>query len=99
MLDQEGGAADRALPGTVALSERLTTFKRLYRWLNLTLVHQAVWPLLVILAEAPAASVAGTPLPWYLARLAAPAAAALLAVVYLRQPPVGAARPAGAELE
>ena len=87
MVDQET-AADRALPGGVELSERLRTFKRLYRWLNLTLIHQAVWPLLVILAGAPAKSVEATPMPWYLARLAAPTGAALLALFYLRQRPL-----------
>jgi hypothetical protein len=68
----------------------LTTFKRLYRWLNLTLVQQAVWPLLVLLTAAPAVPVEATPMPWYLARLAAPTAAALLALVYLWQPPANA---------
>jgi hypothetical protein len=89
VLDQEGSATDRALPGTVALSDRLATFKRLYRWLNLTLVQQAVWPLLVLLAGAPADPIAGTPWDWYVLRLAAPAAAAVLAWVYLRQRPLG----------
>ena len=93
MLDQEGGAADRAGAAPVVLSERLETFKRLYRWLNLTLIQQAVWPLLVLLAGAPADPVEGTPLSWYLARLAAPVAAAILAFVYLRQRPPGTAAP------
>ena len=97
MLDQEGGAADRAVPGAVALSERLETFKRLYRWLNLTLIQQALWPLLVLLAGAPAASVERTPAPWYLARLAAPGAAAVLALVYLRQRPGGLSTSGGGD--
>jgi hypothetical protein len=97
VLDQEGGATDRALPGTVVLSDRLATFKRVYRWLNLTLIQQGLWALLVLLAGAPAESVEGTPMPWYLARLAAPAAAALLAFVYLRQRPLGPL-PVGGEL-
>lgn len=88
MLDQEG-AADRAVPGTVALGERLVSFKRFYRWLNLTLVQQAVWPLLVLLTSAHGAAPEHTPMPWYLARVAAPALAASLAWVYLRQRPVG----------
>jgi hypothetical protein len=93
MLDQEGAATDRALPGPLALGERLTTFKRLYRWLNLTLVQQAVWPLLILLTDAPADPIEGTPWDWYLVRLAAPLAAAALALVYLRQRPLGAPPP------
>jgi hypothetical protein len=75
--------------GQLVLSERLATFKRLYRWLNLTLVHQAVWPLLLLLTSAPAVDPEQTPMPWYLARIGAPAAAALLALAYLRERPVG----------
>ncbi len=70
-----------------SLPQRLAGFRRLYRWLNLSLVHQGLWPLLLVLAAAPAVSVAATPLPWYLARLAGPALAALLATVYLAQRP------------
>lgn len=66
---------------------RLDLFKRFYRWLNLTLVQQGLWPLLVVLAAAPVGSVASTPLPWWLARAGAPALAAALAWVYLRQRP------------
>lgn len=91
MLDQEGSAVDRAVPPPVVLSERLETFKRLYRWLNLTLIHQAIWPLLVLLAGAPAEPIEGTPSSWYLARVAVPVAAAILALVYLRQRPLGPA--------
>jgi hypothetical protein len=69
--------------GRLILGERLTAFKRLYRWLNLTLVHQAVWPLLLLLTSAPAGEPRQTPMPWYLARAGAPAAAALLALFYL----------------
>jgi hypothetical protein len=73
--------------GQLVLSERLATFRRVYRWLNLTLVHQAVWPLLLLLTSAPAVDPGKTPMPWYLARIGAPAAAALLALAYLRQMP------------
>lgn len=73
--------------GQLIVSERLATFRRLYRWLNLTLVHQATWPLFALLASAPTGPPAETPMPWYLARLAAPAGAALLAWLYLRQIP------------
>src|SRR5215216_3296917 len=74
--------------GQLVLGERLATFKRLYRWLNLTLVHQATWPLLLLLTSAPAGEPEQTPMPWYLARVGAPAVAALAALLYLRQRPV-----------
>jgi hypothetical protein len=74
--------------GQVVLSERIAAFKRVYRWLNLTLVHQAIWPLLLLLTSAPARDPEQTPMPWYLARVGAPAAAALLAFLYVRQRPV-----------
>ncbi|MEA2525459.1 MAG: hypothetical protein QOF73_2686 [Thermomicrobiales bacterium] len=77
--------------GQLVLSERLAAFKRVYRWLNLTLVHQATWPLLLLLTSAPAVDPELTPMPWYLARVGAPIAAALLALAYLRQRPLGAA--------
>lgn len=75
--------------GQLVLSDRLAAFKRLYRWLNLTLVHQATWPLLLLLTSAPAGEPEQTPMPWYLARVGAPTAAALLALMYVRQRPVG----------
>ena len=69
--------------GRLILGERLIAFKRLYRWLNLTLVHQAVWPLLLLLTTAPAGEPQHTQMSWYLARAGAPAAAAILALFYL----------------
>lgn len=77
----------RTINGQVVLSDRLAAFRRLYRWLNLTLIHQGVWPLLLAVGVAPSSRVEETPLPWYLVRLSAPLAAALLAWLYLRQPP------------
>jgi hypothetical protein len=74
--------------GQLVLSDRLATFRRTYRWLNLTLVQQATWPLLLLLASAPAGKPEEIPMPWYLLRLAGPTAAALLALVYLRQRPL-----------
>jgi hypothetical protein len=71
--------------------EGLATFRRAYRWLNLTLVQQGVWPLLVVVFGAPAAPIGLTPLPWYGARLGAPLLAALLALAYLVQRPRGLA--------
>ncbi len=70
-------------------NEGLSAFRRAYRWLNLTLVQHGIWPLLVVVFGAPAVPVALTPLPWYWARLAAPALAALLALAYLAQRPEG----------
>jgi hypothetical protein len=84
----EANLGERPAP-SVALGERLVSFKRFYRWLNLTLVQQALWPLLVLVTSARGDSPEGTPMPWYLARLGAPLLAAMLAFVYLRQAPPG----------
>lgn len=70
------------------LSDRVVTFKRLYRWFNLSLVQQGVWPLLILLASAPTVSPSELTGFWYLARLACPAAAAALAGLYLWQRPM-----------
>ena len=67
---------------------RFAGVRRLLRWLNLTVVHHGPWPLLLLLTAAPNATVPGTPLPWFAARLSAPLAAAALALVYLAQRPV-----------
>jgi hypothetical protein len=77
-----------ASPAPLILSERLATFKRLYRWLNLTVIHQGLWPLLLVMTAAPAGPPEQIAMPWYLARIGAPALAAALAVVYLAQRPV-----------
>lgn len=93
MIEDTGEARrNEGAASPVALGERLVSFKRFYRWLNLTLVQQALWPLLVLLSSARGDSPEGTPMPWYLARLGAPALAAVLAVVYLRQAPPDQAR-------
>ena len=63
----------------------LALFRRSYRWLNLTLLHQGVWPLALVVAAAPATAIGLTPLPWYWLRLAAPLLAALFAAAYLSQ--------------
>src|ERR687894_1057964 len=70
-------------------NEGLSTFRRAYRWLNLTLVQHGVWPLVVVVFGAPAVPIALTPLPWFWARLAAPLLATLLALAYLAQRPQG----------
>ena len=67
--------------------EGLATFRRAYRWLNLTLVQQGVWPLLVVVFAAPAVPIGLTPFPWYWARVGAPLLAALLALAYVAQRP------------
>lgn len=83
----------RSLQGAVAVpslaNEGLSTFRRAYRWLNLTLVQHGVWPLLVVVFGAPAVPVALTPLPWYWVRVGAPLLATLLALAYLAQRPQG----------
>jgi len=78
----------------VVVSEKLAAFRRVYRWLNLTLVQQATWPLLLLLTSAPGGTPEEIPMPWYLARLGAPVVAALLALFYLKERPVS--RPASA---
>lgn len=70
-------------------NEGLAAFRRAYRWLNLTLVQQGLWPLLVVVVGAPWVPIGLTPLPWYWARLAGPLLAALLALAYLGQRPEG----------
>src|SRR4029079_19088345 len=74
--------------GQLVLSDRLATFKRTYRWLNLTLVQQATWPLILLLAAAPAGTPDEIPMPWYLARIAGPLAAAVLAIIYIKECPL-----------
>ena len=88
--DPERDDARRPVTGDWPLAtgdSRLAAFKRLYRWLNLTLVHQATWPLLAVLFAAPTGSSAETPFPWYAGRLSGPALAAALALGYLAQRP------------
>jgi hypothetical protein len=65
-------------------------FRRVYRWLNLTLVHHGVWPLLVLVAGAPDVAPEATPLAWCPLRVAGPALAAVLALSYLAQRPAPA---------
>ena len=48
------------------------------------MIHQASWPLLVLLTAAPPGPAAATPWPWYAVRFGGPALAALLAGLYLR---------------
>lgn len=78
----ETGSSGPAPPGS-----RVASFRRLYRWLNLTLVHQGAWPLLILLAGAPAVRPPAAPFPWQVAATGAPAIAALLALLYVRQRP------------
>jgi hypothetical protein len=87
-------SAAAAAPG-----EGLTAFRRAYRWLNLTLIHQGIWPLVVVVFGAPAVPVELTDAPWYWARLGGPLLAALLALAYLAQRPEGRRRDASAAAE
>jgi hypothetical protein len=79
----------RAAANASLHSEGLSAFRRAYRWLNLTLVQQGIWPLLIVVFGAPAMPVGLTPTPWYWARLGAPVLATLLALAYLAQRPEG----------
>jgi hypothetical protein len=81
--------------GQLILSPKLANFRRLYRWLNLTLIHQATYPLLFLLTAAPSGKPGEIPMPWYLARLGGPLIAALLALLYLRQTVPGAPKSTG----
>ena len=78
-----GGGRFQAIREPSLQGDGLSLFRRSYRWLNLTLVHQGVWPLRLVMAGAPATTVGLTPLPWYWARLGAPLLAAVLALAYL----------------
>jgi hypothetical protein len=80
----------------VVLSERLAAFRRFYRWLNLTLLHQATWPLALLLTSAPHDSPEQLPWSWWLLRFAGPALAAIGAGVYLVQRPIATSTPAPA---
>lgn len=79
----------RAMAEPSLQNEGLSTFRRVYRWLNLTLVHQGIWPLLIVVLGAPFTPLGLTPLPWYWGRLAGPAIAAILALAYIAQRPRG----------
>jgi hypothetical protein len=81
-----------ATPTTPAQpGSRFASFRRLYRWLNLTLVHQGVWPLLIVLMGAPLVRPPAAQFPWQLAATGAPALAAIAAALYLTQRPGGLA--------
>ncbi|CAA9554600.1 MAG: hypothetical protein AVDCRST_MAG73-3177 [uncultured Thermomicrobiales bacterium] len=87
MLDRarERPASDRAARVDRGFRERLVAFKRFYRWLNLSLVHHGLWPMLLLLGGAPDGSVAALDWPWFSVRVLGPLLAAVLALVYLGQ--------------
>jgi hypothetical protein len=72
--------------GRAFVGGRFDVLRRLYRWLNLTIIQQAVWPLMVLVFNAPAVDAEETPPGWFIVRLAGPCAAALLAWIYIRRP-------------
>jgi hypothetical protein len=61
--------------------------KRYLRWFNLTMLQQALWPLLIAVASAPHVDLEETPTGWFLLRLAGPLLAVVVAFLYLRQRP------------
>ncbi|CAN5835183.1 hypothetical protein BH24CHL4_BH24CHL4_21080 [soil metagenome] len=71
------GIFDRAL-----LGGRLAWLKRFTRWFNLTVLQQAVWPLMIVLFSAPQVDIEESPFGWYLTRVAGPLIAATLAALY-----------------
>ena len=85
--DRLTAGAESRPSGPAAPGSRFASFRRLYRWLNLTLVHQGVWPLLILLASAPALRPPVAPFPWQMAATGAPTVAALLALLYVAQRP------------
>lgn len=69
--------------------DRLGPIRAWLRPLNLIVIHQGLWPLLVLLSEGPRITEpAGLPWDWWGVRVAAPALASLLAWLYLRRMPV-----------
>ncbi|MBX3071666.1 MAG: hypothetical protein KF883_14265 [Thermomicrobiales bacterium] len=60
--------------------------KRYLRWFNLTMLQQALWPLLIAVASAPHVALEHTPTGWFLLRLAGPLLAVVVAFLYLRSP-------------
>ncbi|MGE3798581.1 MAG: hypothetical protein AB7G88_12165, partial [Thermomicrobiales bacterium] len=59
--------------------------KRHLRWFNLTMLQQALWPLLIAVASAPQVDFADTPAGWYALRISGPALAVLVALLYIHQ--------------
>lgn len=68
--------------------ERLESFRRLLRPLNLILIHQGVWALVILLAEGPRVTDPGQlPWDWWGVRAGAAALATLIALLYIRRLP------------
>jgi len=70
------------------VSGRLSLFKRTYRWLNLTLVHHGLWPLVALMLGGPTVAIADLSWSWWGVRVLGPVLAALLAGLVLLQRPV-----------
>lgn len=72
------------------LMDRLGSIRSGLRPLNLIIIQQGVWPLLVLMGEGPRITEPeGLPWDWWGVRIAAPAIAALLALMYVRRDPRG----------
>ena len=78
--------------GQLVLSRRVVQFRRVLRWFNLTVIHQGLWPLLLVLSAAPPGNPGELPSDWFLLRLAGPIIAVAMALVYLRYQPPRAGR-------
>ncbi|MEZ4500820.1 MAG: hypothetical protein R2839_12290 [Thermomicrobiales bacterium] len=59
--------------------------KRFLRWFNLTVLHQALWPLMIVVVSAPQSDLAETPSDWLLVRLVGPMLAVAGSLLYLRR--------------
>jgi len=71
---------------STALSDRAEQIRRLLRPLNLILIHQGLWALMLLLAEGPRATdPGGLPWDWWGVRAGSAALAVLLALLYLRR--------------
>jgi hypothetical protein len=70
------------------LIDRLGAMRTWLRPLNLIVIQQGLWPLLVLLGDGPRVTEpAGLPWDWWGVRIAAPVIAAVLAWVYVRRGP------------
>jgi hypothetical protein len=71
-----------------SLSDRAESIRRLLRPLNLILIHQGLWALVLLLSEGPRVTDPGQlPWDWWAVRAGSAALAVLLALLYMRRLP------------